>query len=93
MDIEDKKSALTDIAHEALDELFRATRLHGPMRGAHEGYAVMLEEFDELWDLVKKNPAKMAPEVREAHVLHLREEAIQVAAMAMRFVYDVCDKP
>ena len=62
-------------------EVERATGLHGPMRSRHEGYAVLLEEVDELWDEVKKrNPDPVA----------LRKEATQVAAMAIRFVLDVC---
>ena len=81
------------VSEEALSELQRATSLHEPMHGAHEGYAVMLEEFDELWDLVKLNPKKMSIEELKAHREHIREEALQVAAMAMRFVIDVCDSP
>ena len=72
---------IMDAANCALNELLRATRLHGPMRGTHEGYAVILEEVDELWDEVKKKHPDKAM---------LREEAIQVAAMALRFVVDVC---
>lgn len=70
------------IANEALTELLRATKLHGPMKSYHEGAGVIREEFEELWDEVKKkhpDPAK------------LREEAIQLAAMALRFVYDMVD--
>ena len=59
-------------------------KLHRPMRSAHEGYAVILEELDELWDEVKKNPSKH-PRLKEA----MRSEAIQVAAMAVRFIIDV----
>jgi len=50
---------------------------------AHEGYAVILEELDELWDEVKRNPEAR---IREA----MRKEAIQVAAMALRFIIDCC---
>ena len=49
--------------------------------------AVIAEELDELWDEVKLNPRKNPQ--RNAT---MREEAIQVAAMAIRFVLDVCDK-
>jgi NTP pyrophosphatase (non-canonical NTP hydrolase) len=73
------------IAGEALGELMRAMDLHKTgMRSAHEGYAVLLEEVDELWDEVKMNS-------RQRSIKKMREEAIQVAAMAMRFVHDVCD--
>lgn len=70
------------IALEAARELERARALHGPMVSAHEGYAVLLEELDELWAEVKK---------REPDKARLRAEAIQVAAMALRFVMDVCE--
>lgn len=46
--------------------------------GPHEAYAVLLEEVDELWDDVKAN-----------HKYGARAEAIQVAAMAIRFVVDL----
>ena len=52
---------------------------------AHEGYAVLLEEVEELWEEVKKSPFKR-------DVVKMRAEAIQVAAMAIRFIQDVCDK-
>jgi hypothetical protein len=59
-------------------EVERATGLHGSFNSAHEGYAVLLEEVDELWDEVKCNNRILA-----------RAEAIQVAAMAVRFVMDL----
>jgi len=78
------------IAGEALGELMRATELHGPMRSGHEGYAVLKEEVDELWEMIKVNPKKLT-EIQKAELkLKIREEAIQVAAMGMRFVLDVC---
>ena len=63
-------------------EVERAMTLHGAMRNAHEAYAVLLEEVDELWDEVKKNSKTRDP-------LKMREEAIQVAAMAVRMIIDV----
>lgn len=64
-------------------ELKRAMTLHpGSMRNAHEAYAVLLEEVDELWDEIKKNSKTRDP-------LKMREEAIQVAAMAARLIIDV----
>lgn len=72
------------IASEAVDaafvELDRARQLHAPIAGRHEGYAVILEELDELWAECKK---------KRPDVDALREEAIQVAAMALRFAIDL----
>ncbi len=59
------------------EELRRARRKFGPMRGPHEGYAVLLEEVDELWDEVKSNNRFLAC-----------KEAIRVAAMAISFIVD-----
>ena len=51
------------------------------MHGPHEGYAVILEELDELWEEVKsQHPDRQ----------RMRAEAAQVAATALRFMVDVC---
>ena len=55
-----------------------------PFNSAHEGYAVLLEEVDELWEHVKTRQDKR-------DLAAMRKEAIQVAAMAVRFVLNVCD--
>lgn len=60
-------------------ELVSATRKFGPMASAHEGYAVILEEMDELWEAIKSKNL-----TRE----DIQAEAIQVAAMAVRFLLD-----
>lgn len=68
------------------DELYRAMKGHGPQRSAHEGYAVILEEADELWDEVKKKTS-------ERDRGKMRTEAMQIAAMALRFMVDVVPVP
>lgn len=68
---------------EVREELVRATSLYQPFRSAHEGYAILLEEVDELWEEVRKKPS-----VSDKRLM--REEAVQIAAMAVRFVEDVC---
>ena len=62
-------------------ELDEATATNAPFHSAHEGYAVILEEVDELWDEIKKKPANR-------NTIEMRKEAIQVAAMAIRFIMD-----
>lgn len=52
---------------------------------AHEGYAVLLEEVDELWAHVKTNQKKR-------DIAAMRKECIQVAAMALRFAIEVCNE-
>jgi hypothetical protein len=72
------------IASEAVQELNRASDKFGRFASSHEGYAVILEELDELWEEVRKQYDVRSNE-------RMRKEAIQVAAMAMRFVFDICD--
>lgn len=68
------------ILHDVTMELISATKANGTFNSAHEGWAVIFEELDELWDEVKlKHPDKVA----------MRKEAIQVAAMAIRFIHDI----
>ena len=66
-----------DLAEAIDDELAIAQSKFPAFKSDHEGYAVILEELDELWDAVKANNAK-----------HARAEAVQVAAMAIRFILD-----
>jgi len=74
----DKNEAIAAIQ----TELGRAQAKHAPMHSVHEGYATILEELDELWEEVKKKPKNRSIE-------QLRNEAIQVGAMALRFVVDL----
>jgi hypothetical protein len=53
------------------------------MTTVHEGYAIIAEELDELWDLVRANQNRHD---RAA----MRREAMQIAAMAIRFMEDLC---
>lgn len=67
-------------------ELYRAMTKHRSMASAHEGHSVIREEFNqELWEHVCRDTAA---------TVEGRAEAIQVAAMAVRFALDVCgDNP
>ena len=64
------------------NEFIRATTNFGVFNSAHEGYAVLLEEVDELWDSIKLN---QKVNNRNDKIL---EEAVHVAAMAIRLIYD-----
>lgn len=74
---------LVMVNNAVMRELMRAQSRFPAFNSAHEGYAVILEELDELWDEVKLNQSKR-------NVSSMAEEAIQVAAMAMRFLFDCC---
>ena len=72
-------------ATDVLNELYLAESKFPPMHSAHEGYAILAEETAELWVEVR---AKPDPD-RDRR---MRAEAVQVGAMALRFIRDVCDK-
>ncbi|MCY3878061.1 MAG: hypothetical protein OXF74_02640 [Rhodobacteraceae bacterium] len=63
------------------EEYLRARNRFADYNSPHEGYAVLLEEVDELWEAVRRNDNEAA----------LRE-AVQVGAVALRFLID-CREP
>jgi NTP pyrophosphatase (non-canonical NTP hydrolase) len=71
---------MTDFQKWVEKELARARSKHPEKQTSlHEGYGVLLEEVDEVWDLVKSQaPSKDS----------LLKELIHVAAMAQRFAED-----
>lgn len=73
------------LAEELDDSLRKAIAKHAPMHSAHEGWAVINEELDELWDEVK------AWQPTDHRIEQMRKEALHVATMAIRFIKDVCD--
>lgn len=78
-------AALDAAAHDAFNEVYRARTVLGfpPANSAHEQYAVLLEEMDELKEHVWTNQKKR-------DLAAMRKEAIQVAAMAIAFAAEVC---
>jgi len=65
----------------ARKELYAAQCVHPlSMPTFHDGYAVILEELDELWTEIKK---------KHPDVEIIKKEARQVAAMALRFLVDL----
>ena len=36
------------------EEIKRAREIFNPFKNLHEGYAVLLEEVDELWDVINE---------------------------------------
>jgi archaellum component FlaC len=75
----DKKEAVTleNVMEMIKNEFNFASSKFPPFNSPHEGYAILLEEVDEMWDEIKRN----------RHI-QAREECIQVAAMALRYLID-----
>lgn len=73
---------LDKILAEVRVELEKAIKKHGGMCSAHEGHSVIREELDELWDEVKAD---------RGYQDSARKEAIQVAAMGVKYIAFLCD--
>jgi len=71
-----------NLSEEVYEEFLKASSKFPAFASEHEGYAILLEEVDELWEAVKLNQKR-----QERHN-QCRKECIQVAAMALRFLYD-----
>jgi hypothetical protein len=66
---------------ELADALDAAITRHAPMNSPHEGHSVIREELDELWDHVRADTGRSTD---------ARKEAIQIAAMGLRYALDLC---
>jgi uncharacterized coiled-coil DUF342 family protein len=84
-EIRDLRHKIYSISAEIAEEAARAHQMWEPFQSAHEGYAVILEELDELKEHVWKNQTRR-------DIKAMRTEAIQVAAMALRFVMECCNE-
>lgn len=76
---------LLDAAWAARDEAERAATERPAYHSAHEGFAVLLEEVDEL-------KAHVWTSQKRRDLDAMRKEALQVAAVALRFIADVCNE-
>ncbi len=65
-----------------LDEIDKGVKKFGNYRSYHEAYAVIKEEFDELWDELKVRSENRSLE-------NVYSEAIQVAATAYRLAEEI----
>lgn len=73
---------IKEILLEVEQEDYRAIAIHGPMNSAHEAYAIIFEELEEFWEEVRKKESIRNPP-------QMRKELIQIAAMAIRAIYDL----
>ncbi len=80
---EETSSYRQTLAFTLVHNELKSAQVWPAMNSAHEGYAVLAEEVDELWDHVKVRQGQ-----RDVH--EMAYEAVQVAAMALRFIIDVC---
>lgn len=66
---------------EIIEELKRARRLHKtPILTYHDGAGIIKEEFDELWEEIRRKNQDPAA---------IKHELIQIAAMCLRMIQDL----
>lgn len=73
------------LMEEVKPEVDRATANWPPFHSAHEAFAILLEEVDELKAHVWTNQ-------KRRDLRAMRKEATQIAAMATRFALEVCSE-
>ena len=71
---------IKEIVEAVQAELWNAFRKHRSFPSHHHAYGVIHEELEEYFDEVREQEPKIA---------NLRKELIQVAASAIRAVYDL----
>lgn len=79
----DRRIALGLAINDVSQEIMSARGKFGAFHSAHEGFAVALEEVDELWEHVKRKQG-------ERDLDAMRHEAIQAAAMFAAFAAECC---
>lgn len=72
-------------AWEACKEVESATKNWPAFNSAHEGFGVLLEEVEEL-------KAHVWTKQKNRDLESMKKEAIQVAAMAIRFAVEICNE-
>jgi hypothetical protein len=70
------------LAAAIVEEVRRAERKHAPMHSPHEGWSVIWEELEELREHVRADTGRSAD---------AKKEAIQIAAMGLRYALNLCD--
>lgn len=74
------RHSLRQIYADIENELIEACNKFQAYNSGHEGYAVIKEELDELWDEIKNEHDKV----------RMYNESKQVASTAIRFMLDIC---
>lgn len=79
------KKLVKELVQDLEKELNYAMGKYPSFHSSHEGFAVILEEVDELWEEVRKKSSKRSKK-------YMKNECRQIAAMAIRFIVDLCQE-
>jgi hypothetical protein len=81
----ERLGAITRFIADVREEVREADAAHGDYHSCHEGWAVIAEELDELWDEVKKKRKNRDHD-------NMYRECVQIASTALRFAVALCKK-
>ena len=70
---------MTPFLHKVALGLAHARAKHPAYNSAHEAYAIIKEELDEFWDLVKLQTNERDPELMLAELIHIAVTAARAA--------------
>ena len=73
---------MADFLSDVLAERQKADMTWSPINSHHEGYAVLFEEVEEYWEIVRQKAYLRDPKA-------MYKELVQVAAVAWRIVRDL----
>lgn len=78
---------IRDAIYKALNSELERSYRRFPLKinSFHEGYAILLEEVDELWAEIKKQE-------KDRDLRELKNELIQVAAVSLRMLNDLSEE-
>lgn len=82
MTVEERDRNAVGVLRAVAGELAGVMERQPEFNSPHEGWAVLREEVDELWEHVRSETGR---------TLAARDEAIQIAAMAVRYASELCD--
>ena len=77
-----RKKSMPNFLGDVLTERQKADDAWPPINSHHEGYAVLLEEVEEYWEIVRQKAHMRDPQA-------MYWELVQVAAVAWRIVLDM----
>ena len=77
MELKGRQMKLDEAIRLVKEELERANKTFPLFNSKHEGYGILLEEVDELWDEIKSKNATDSD---------IQAECLQVAAMALKLL-------
>lgn len=78
-DTEERAALIFDFLADVREEYAKVTEKHGPTYASvHEGWAIMFEEVDELWEEARKKS-------KNRDFVNMREECVQIASCALKF--------